>query len=324
MYDFSFQAGGPQWRPAVGPRIDGRKRLALITASPKPWGIDASYRIHPTTDRQDPRREPQSDRNAALADKGVLPEDRVTLSGQHLDEQPHDPSRNPEQTAPLDPPQGASDTGIAPSPSRSDGKPDEDAQSQMAAFGEEVTDSQEAEQIRDLKKRDSEVKAHEQAHMAAGGGLVRGGAGYTYEKGPDGAMYAVGGEVKIDSSPARTPDQTIRKAQQIRRAALAPAQPSGTDRAVAAAASQMEAQARAEKIKASASGDEAVPAEAASPEVSAAEAASSETQAGTRNGPTTEATRQNAPPSPFTAPAIQAYQAATTAFLSAQAISTFV
>ena len=58
----------------------------------------------------------------------------------------------------------------------------------------------------------------------------------------DGRRYAVGGEVDLDVHWP-TPDETIRNAQQVRSAALAPAQPSGQDRAVAAAASQMEAQA---------------------------------------------------------------------------------
>lgn len=101
--------------------------------------------------------------------------------------------------------------------------------------------------VNDLKKRDLEVKAHEQAHMASGGPVVQGGATYQYQTGPDGKMYAVGGEVKIDVSPERTPEATIRKMQQVRKAALAPAQPSSTDRAVAAQASQIEAQARAQK-----------------------------------------------------------------------------
>lgn len=101
--------------------------------------------------------------------------------------------------------------------------------------------------VNDLKKRDLDVKAHEQAHMAAGGPVVQGGATYQYQTGPDGKMYAVGGEVKIDVSPERTPEATIRKMQQVRKAALAPAQPSSTDRAVAAQASQVEAQARMEK-----------------------------------------------------------------------------
>lgn len=101
--------------------------------------------------------------------------------------------------------------------------------------------------VNELKKIDLEVKTHEQAHMAAGGPVVQGGAVFQYQNGPDGKMYAVAGEVKIDVSPERTPEATIRKMQQIRRAALAPAQPSSTDRAVAAQALQIEAQARMEK-----------------------------------------------------------------------------
>jgi hypothetical protein len=186
--------------------------------------------------------------------------------------------------------------------------------------GEDTSDSQEEAQIRELKQRDAEVKAHEQAHMAAGGGLVQGAASYTYEKGPDGSMYAVGGEVKIDTSPARTPEQTIRKAQQIRRAALAPAQPSGTDRAVAAAASQMEAQARAEKTREEADGEETAPPEAVG---EAASKVADETEA----GPRSEASDQNASRNPFAAPPIQAYQsaaaAAAAAVAGARAISTF-
>lgn len=102
--------------------------------------------------------------------------------------------------------------------------------------------------VNDLKRRDTEVKAHEAAHMAAGSGIVQGGASYEYQTGPDGKMYAVGGEVQIDVSSESTPEATIQKMQQVRAAALAPAQPSGTDRAVAAQASQIEAQARMEKM----------------------------------------------------------------------------
>ncbi len=103
--------------------------------------------------------------------------------------------------------------------------------------------------VNDLKKRDAEVKAHEQAHIAAGGPYVRGAASYEYERGPDNRNYAVGGEVSIDTSPENTPEATIRKMQIVRRAALAPANPSGQDRSVAAQASQIEAQARQELQK---------------------------------------------------------------------------
>jgi len=100
--------------------------------------------------------------------------------------------------------------------------------------------------LAELKARDQEVRAHEAAHMAAGGSLVKGGASFTYQRGPDGGLYAVGGEVSIDTSPERDPRATLAKAERIRAAALAPSDPSSTDRAAAAAASAMAAQAAAE------------------------------------------------------------------------------
>jgi len=108
---------------------------------------------------------------------------------------------------------------------------------------------EEQKQVDDLKKRDREVKAHERAHISAGGNYVRGGANYSYQRGPDGQLYAIGGEVSIDTTSERTPEETLRKAQTIRRAALAPAKPSSTDRAVAAKATRMEQQARIEIAK---------------------------------------------------------------------------
>jgi len=92
--------------------------------------------------------------------------------------------------------------------------------------------------------------------LSAAGGLATSGATFTYQRGPDGGSYAIGGEVKIDTSAGRNPEETIRKAQTIRAAALAPAEPSGQDHAVAAQATQMEAQARAEQAAAVDSDDE--------------------------------------------------------------------
>lgn len=97
-----------------------------------------------------------------------------------------------------------------------------------------------------LKARDSAVRQHEQAHLAAAGGLALSGASYTYQRGPNGVDYAVGGEVQIDTSPGNTPQETIARAQRIAAAALAPADPSGPDRAVAAQAQQMAQQAATE------------------------------------------------------------------------------
>jgi hypothetical protein len=91
------------------------------------------------------------------------------------------------------------------------------------------------------------VRTHEQAHAAVAGSLAKGGPSFDYERGPDGQLYAVGGEVQIDTSAVSgDPEATAKKAQQIRRAALAPAHPSQQDRSVAAAASATEARARVE------------------------------------------------------------------------------
>ena len=116
--------------------------------------------------------------------------------------------------------------------------------------GEEDLSPEQKREVEQLKRRDQEVKAHERAHMAAGSGVVIGGANYEYQRGPDGKMYAVGGEVKIDTSRENEPAQTIRKMQQVKRAALAPAQPSAQDRSVAARATQIEAEARIEQAQA--------------------------------------------------------------------------
>ena len=115
--------------------------------------------------------------------------------------------------------------------------------------GEAELDSEQQRQVTELKQTDRDIKAHEQAHMAAGGGLVMGSANYEYQRGPDGNMYAVSGEVKIDTSRENDPKDTILKMQQVKRAALAPSHPSGQDRSVAARASQIEAEARIEFLK---------------------------------------------------------------------------
>ena len=115
--------------------------------------------------------------------------------------------------------------------------------------GESNSDLEQQREVNELKKTDRQVKAHEQAHMAAGAGLVMGGANYQYQRGPDGKMYAVGGEVKIDTSREKDPKETVTKMQQVKRAALAPSQPSSQDRSVAARASQIEAEARAELLE---------------------------------------------------------------------------
>jgi hypothetical protein len=106
------------------------------------------------------------------------------------------------------------------------------------------TPQQQQQVVAKLSARDAHVRAHEAAHIAAGGSLIRGGASYSFERGPDGKSYAVGGEVSIDTSPVSgNPRATITKMETVRAAALAPGDPSSADLSVAGAAAEMEAQA---------------------------------------------------------------------------------
>ena len=91
----------------------------------------------------------------------------------------------------------------------------------------------------DLQARDSEVRTHEAAHQAAGGGMT-GAATFTYQQGPDGKMYAIGGEVSISMKTGSTPEETIANARQIITSAMAAGNPSPQDHAVAASAKVME------------------------------------------------------------------------------------
>ena len=59
-----------------------------------------------------------------------------------------------------------------------------------------------AAEVAALASTDRKVRSHEAAHLAAAGGLAQGGASFSTVRGPDGQMYAVGGEVGIDVSPA--------------------------------------------------------------------------------------------------------------------------
>ena len=112
----------------------------------------------------------------------------------------------------------------------------------------ELTEEQQ-KQVRELERIDREVRAHEQAHLAAGGSLVQGGASYSYTQGPDGKQYATGGEVNIDTSPENTPSKTIAKMQQVIAAAMAPAKPSGQDYSVASAAQKVIAESKIEETR---------------------------------------------------------------------------
>lgn len=123
--------------------------------------------------------------------------------------------------------------------------PDQGSPSRGAAANGQLTPEEQA-QVRSLKQRDAEVRRHEQAHRMAAGPYA-GPASYEYEQGPDGRLYAIGGEVRIDVGREGSPEATIRKMEVVIRAATAPADPSSQDMAVAAQAKQTLEEAKAER-----------------------------------------------------------------------------
>ncbi|MFT7617140.1 MAG: hypothetical protein ACI97A_000774 [Planctomycetota bacterium] len=166
----------------------------------------------------------------------------------------------PLQLFPVQGPKETQANGVkADTPKVSPLKPDDavfssEGQALAAAESEELKNAgpkveseltpEEKKQVAELKARDAEVKAHEQAHLSALGGKG-GSVSYEYTNGPDGRRYVTGGEVpvSIGESPGG-PEATIADAQRVARAAVAPAQPSGADQAARAKALQVEAKAR--------------------------------------------------------------------------------
>lgn len=210
----------------VDPRSDGGSRVAepRVAEPPRP-GVRAPV-------------DPVTAFGAALPPPSLL-------AGQAL---PRGADADPAVASPAAPPapaaiepQGETDPQAAADEASQAEEPVSDGAAQPDLTGEEQRE------VEQLQKRDREVRQHEQAHVAAAGPYAMGGPTYEYTTGPDRRRYATGGEVDIDSS--KVPDDpaaTIRKAQIVYRAALAPAEPSGEDRRVAAQAKGMEMEARQE------------------------------------------------------------------------------
>ena len=136
--------------------------------------------------------------------------------------------------------------------SSSDAKQDEKGgrdPNSMEAFAEE-------REIKELKQTDRQVRSHEMAHASVGGATT-GAPSYTFEVGPDGKKYAIGGEVSVDMSIIKgNPRATIAKMQKVHAAALAPANPSIQDTRVAAQAAKAIVQAQSELAAQQANGEE--------------------------------------------------------------------
>ena len=114
-----------------------------------------------------------------------------------------------------------------------------------AGTNQELT-PQEQQQLAELKQTDAQVKAHEHAHKSTAAGLTTSGPNYEYETGPDGKKYAVAGDVNVSYQKSSDPEVNLKNAQQLKAAALAPADPSSQDRKVAMQADREIAQARQE------------------------------------------------------------------------------
>ena len=192
----------------------------------------------------------------------TLPEDQVTLSG-----------RQPDSAQ-------ADTTTTETDPAKKEMKPGE----KTTPDGKSLEDPQIQQQISRLKQNEEKVKAHEAAHKAVGGNLAS-SASYSYTQGPDGRSYITGGEVQIDMSGGRTPQETISKMQQVIRAALAPADPSGQDRAVAAQAASQMAAAQQQKLQSDSSTAEPDPTQPVDPVKEAIRAAVDPTAAEDKTTP---------------------------------------
>ena len=122
-----------------------------------------------------------------------------------------------------------------------------EAEKREAERKEDKAEDKKDDQERELENIQREVVAHEAAHQAAAGEFG-GGVSYSYTE-IDGKTYITGGEVPIKLKEGRTPEETLRNMQQVQRAASAPADPSGQDRAVAAKAAAIASKARQQIIQ---------------------------------------------------------------------------
>jgi len=105
-------------------------------------------------------------------------------------------------------------------------------------------DSNRQHTIDRLKSRDREVRAHEMSHSTNPGLIKIGSAQFDYTIGPDGKAYATGGKVTLTTGSSRTPEDALSKAEALKKAAMAPGEPSSQDFQTLNAAVAMEFEAR--------------------------------------------------------------------------------
>jgi len=210
--------------------------------------------------RLDPNRDPRFNRGPDTTPNGENPESSAeSRPGNEIAPQiePREPNQSGSSNLPPSrPPAGINET-ISQSRSESQsGNASEPENPGANSGGVAVEQEQtgpdglteaERRKVRELQRINREVRAHEQAHLAAAGPHARGGPQFEFVQGPDGRRYAVGGSVQLDTSKEDDPEQTIEKMRTVRQAALAPAEPSPQDMNVANQASRNLNEARQEQ-----------------------------------------------------------------------------
>jgi len=206
-------AGAPQPWPGQSPETAPEQVAGRVSGAPEP---------NRRRDTYEPTPIPGSDSDASTRRTTIAPEGGIPAQ----ESKPQEASESGTITAAERPgPRGALKGG----PDSLELTPDEKAR------------------VEELRAADAAVRTHEMAHIMAGGQYILRRANFSFVLGPDGKLYAVGGEVQIDTSEVPDdPEATIQKAQAVRRAALAPGNPSPADLRVAAAATRMEFEARME------------------------------------------------------------------------------
>jgi hypothetical protein len=98
--------------------------------------------------------------------------------------------------------------------------------------------------VEELKSRDKEVRNHEAAHSTNPELIKIGSAQFDYTIGPDGKAYATGGKITLSTGNSKTPEEALSKAQALKKASMAPGEPSSQDFQALNAAVAMEFEAK--------------------------------------------------------------------------------
>ena len=210
--------------------------------------------VNPQTDtlrRENNQREviakPEAASQSAAEKGGASERERAKSPGQHNEQVDFVSIRKQAELANSTISDEGGEHGGQQDPSQ-DAQQSADSKEQDEKKAAEDIEAVEQQEINALQKRDSEVRSHELAHASVGGSAT-GTPSYSFQVGPDGKQYAVGGEVSVDLSTIEgDPSATIAKMQKVYSAALAPANPSTQDERVASAAAQIIAQAQSELV----------------------------------------------------------------------------